>query len=282
MSTGGSVWSCGVLMSGLVSCPDAWSALWGEKSAVASIKGSRVLELGCGTGLVGIACAMAGASHVELTDGDTGILALANDNAQRNLEKVEISRVRTSQHVWGSGLGVRARAPFATRAPYDIIVASDCIYESRSLRPLLQSLEFLARRGCEVGSDAKAAARHLIGLCIANKRRNRERDRAFYALIEKNTDFRRVRSGASLDALRKGPLAAFCKAYPEAADDELEIVCFVCSGTARKKGNISRSRPTGGRNALARLMFDLQSRSMLHASRQAPHAKDGGKQGSQK
>ena len=46
--------------------------------------GARVLELGSGTGAVGIFCAGLGASHVALTDEREELLALAAHNWRRN------------------------------------------------------------------------------------------------------------------------------------------------------------------------------------------------------
>ncbi len=46
--------------------------------------GRRCLELGCGTGVVGMAAARAGAQHVRLTDGDAGAMANCTFNCRLN------------------------------------------------------------------------------------------------------------------------------------------------------------------------------------------------------
>ncbi|CAM9344878.1 unnamed protein product [Choristocarpus tenellus] len=49
------------------------------------IKGKKVIELGAGTGFLGIAAAVLGASEVCITDGDEGLLDLIADNVRSNL-----------------------------------------------------------------------------------------------------------------------------------------------------------------------------------------------------
>ena len=47
-------------------------------------EGARVLDLGCGTGALGLALAARGAGHVDLVDRDALALAFAAENARRN------------------------------------------------------------------------------------------------------------------------------------------------------------------------------------------------------
>ena len=49
-----------------------------------SVAGARVLDLGCGTGALGLALATRGAGHVDLVDRDALALAFAAENARRN------------------------------------------------------------------------------------------------------------------------------------------------------------------------------------------------------
>lgn len=66
-----------------------WAELWPSSRALAAwlwrrdLRGLRVLELGCGVGLAGIAAALRGARVVQ-TDYAAGALALARANALRN------------------------------------------------------------------------------------------------------------------------------------------------------------------------------------------------------
>lgn len=52
-------------------------------------EGARVIELGAGTGAVGLLSGMAGAGEVVFTDNDDAVLALLAENAQANLGKSE-------------------------------------------------------------------------------------------------------------------------------------------------------------------------------------------------
>lgn len=86
---------------------------------------SRVLELGCGLGLAGIAAALAG-WHVTFTDYDHQAVQFAARNAQRN--GIGPERIRATFMDW--------RQPLDERFPW--ILASDVLYERR-LHPLLLS-----------------------------------------------------------------------------------------------------------------------------------------------
>merc|ERR1712086_392826 len=62
------------------------------------VRGSRVVEVGCGTGLVAISCGLLGASQVYATDGDAPLLELT----QRNIERNDVAAtVQTHQLLWG-------------------------------------------------------------------------------------------------------------------------------------------------------------------------------------
>ncbi len=69
-----------------------WASWWGGGLALAryvldhpeSVAGKSVLDLGCGSGLVGIAAAIAGAAHVLAADIDPFAIALTRLNAAEN------------------------------------------------------------------------------------------------------------------------------------------------------------------------------------------------------
>ena len=85
---------------------------------------ARVLELGCGCGLAGIAAAW-GDRRVTLTDGDPRAVALAKANAQLNGREVDA-------HVldW--------RDP--QRGEYDAVIGADLLYQPDLHAPLLATL----------------------------------------------------------------------------------------------------------------------------------------------
>ena len=102
MQSGHSVWSgCGEMMRYL---------------GTQEVRGKEICELGCGVGVVGLACAMRGAKRVQLTDRDPGALELcrlgidANDVAES---------VTTERIVFGDVVDDQ----------FDLVLASDVIYD---------------------------------------------------------------------------------------------------------------------------------------------------------
>jgi len=94
----------------------------------AGLKEANVLELGSGTGLVGVYLAKVGCKSVTLSDFESSTLDLIRDNIDENnlgdaakLEKID----------WTS-------AQF-TGNLYDMVVASDCVYDRDILKPLFQT-----------------------------------------------------------------------------------------------------------------------------------------------
>src|SRR5204863_2114554 len=94
--------------------------------------GLRVVELGCGMGIPSLAASRSGAA-VLATDASGEALDLLARNASRNGLDVETARVD-----WGSPQTLLARAPF------DLALAADVLYERASVAPLLALLPRLA------------------------------------------------------------------------------------------------------------------------------------------
>lgn len=126
-----------------------WSELWPAAVATAHysmqrlpLAGKRVLELGCGLGLVGIVAALQGA-RVLSTDYEAAALDFARYNARRN----GCRQVRLRLMDW--------RYP-TLRRRYDYILASDVIYEARHFLPLVLLLRrYLARGGLALFSEPR-------------------------------------------------------------------------------------------------------------------------------
>jgi predicted nicotinamide N-methyase len=124
-----------------------WAELWPSAVAMANYVTKRpdlavwrVLELGCGLGLVGIVAALQGA-HVLCTDYEPAALAFAHHNARRNACR----QVRFRMVDW--------RHP-ALHRRYEYILASDVVYEARNFGPLVALLQrFLARGGSALFSE---------------------------------------------------------------------------------------------------------------------------------
>jgi len=111
-----------------------WAELWPSGVALArcvaarSLRGARVLELGCGLGLPSLAAALAG-GRVLATDWSPDAIELLEENAERNHAALEIALVD-----W-----VRPET-IVERAPWDLVLAADVLYERRNVAPLLDLL----------------------------------------------------------------------------------------------------------------------------------------------
>jgi predicted nicotinamide N-methyase len=114
-----------------------WAELWPSSLALArmiagrSLRGARTLELGCGLGLPSIAAALAG-GRVLATDWSPEAVEVAATNAERNGADLE-----TLVCSWTEP------EPLLARAPWDLVLASDVLYERRNgdaLLPLLPRL----------------------------------------------------------------------------------------------------------------------------------------------
>jgi predicted nicotinamide N-methyase len=115
-----------------------WSVLWRSGLAmarevdVAEVDGLRVVELGCGLAATSIAAARRGA-EVLATDIDPEGLALAERNAHAN--GVQIA---TAVIDWA------APEALVDAGPFDLVLASDVLYERASVGLLLSLLPRLA------------------------------------------------------------------------------------------------------------------------------------------
>jgi predicted nicotinamide N-methyase len=109
---------------------DLWPSALGLARAVAgrALHGARVVELGCGLGLPAIAAAQAG-GRVLATDWSADAVAFAARNAARNGVELE-----TAVASW-TDPGV-----LLERAPWDLVLGSDLLYEKRNVPVLLDLL----------------------------------------------------------------------------------------------------------------------------------------------
>jgi predicted nicotinamide N-methyase len=116
-----------------------WAELWPSAVELAGavaerpLAGLRVLELGCGLALPSIVAALGGARALA-TDWSEDALRFARLNAERNGAAVETVRV-----AW------EAPEELAARAPFDLVLAADVLYERRNADLLLPLLPRLGR-----------------------------------------------------------------------------------------------------------------------------------------
>jgi predicted nicotinamide N-methyase len=115
-----------------------WSVLWRSGVALArmldgdALRGLRVVELGCGLALPSIAAARAGAD-VLATDSSAEALDLVKLNAEDNGVALETALVD-----WASS------GELVERAPFDLVLAADVLYERANVALLLSLLPRLA------------------------------------------------------------------------------------------------------------------------------------------
>ncbi|MGB2953383.1 MAG: 50S ribosomal protein L11 methyltransferase [Gaiellaceae bacterium] len=117
-----------------------WAEPWPSGVALARalvgrpLRGARVVELGCGLALPSIYASLEGA-HVLATDWSTDAIESAEQNAVRNGAELEMAVVRWSQP-----------EPLLERAPWDLVLAADVLYERRNVDELLALLPRLSNR----------------------------------------------------------------------------------------------------------------------------------------
>jgi predicted nicotinamide N-methyase len=111
-----------------------WSVLWRSGVALAreldgmALRGLRVVELGCGLAVPSIAAARAGAA-VLATDADAEALLFAERNAHANGTDIDTARVDWAEP-----------EELVDRAPFDLVLAADVLYERAAVAPLLSLL----------------------------------------------------------------------------------------------------------------------------------------------
>jgi predicted nicotinamide N-methyase len=115
-----------------------WSILWRSGVALArelegvALGGLRIVELGCGLAVPSIAAARAGA-YVLATDACAEALTLAACNASANGVRIETATVDWAEP-----------DKLVRRAPFDLVLAADVLYERASVALLLSLLPRLA------------------------------------------------------------------------------------------------------------------------------------------
>jgi predicted nicotinamide N-methyase len=129
-----------------------WAEVWPSGVALARhvaelpLAGKHVLELGCGLALPSIAAALAGA-RVLATDWAPDAIALVAENGRRNGVEVETALVSWARP-----------EPLTQRAPWELVLAADVLYERRDVPLLLDLLPELGREVLLADPGRPAAA----------------------------------------------------------------------------------------------------------------------------
>ena len=126
LGTGSTVWRGGDVLA---------RALAQDPSLRALVEGKRVLELGSGTGVAGLACAALGARAVRLTDLPER-LDLLRRNATRNRGHAFGVDVDVAPYAWGDKFGAMALAADGV----DVVVGADVCYAQGMVPPLVASV----------------------------------------------------------------------------------------------------------------------------------------------
>jgi predicted nicotinamide N-methyase len=105
--------------------------------ALSTLSPSRVLELGAGLGLVGLALARRPGFQVTLTDGDARVCANLRYNAALNDLGEDVVR----QFRWEDGLW---------EEPFDVVLAADCLYDPLLVPPFAAVVDQAVARGADV------------------------------------------------------------------------------------------------------------------------------------
>ncbi|KAK7060266.1 Protein-lysine N-methyltransferase efm6 [Paramarasmius palmivorus] len=152
---GGVVWPAGQILSSYL-----------FRKGPEYLRGKNVVELGSGTGLVGLIAAMLDAGQVWVTD-QAPLLEIMRKNVYMNCLT---SKCTVAELDWGTP------APTMISKP-DMILAADCVYFEPAFPLLVQTLCDLVGEKTEV-------------LFCYKKRR--KADRRFFALLKKKFDWQEV------------------------------------------------------------------------------------------
>lgn len=126
--TGQVVWPVSVVLARFVN------------SQGAALAGKRVVELGAGTGLAGLAAARAGAARVTLTDGSDVVLRLlARSLATPAVARTLRAPAASQKLLWGD------RRYFEALGGCDVVLGADVVCWPRAVEPLLQTVRALLR-----------------------------------------------------------------------------------------------------------------------------------------
>ncbi|KAI9336346.1 putative methyltransferase-domain-containing protein [Obelidium mucronatum] len=171
---GGKTWEAATILSNYMTY--RWSM---DKSF---LKGLNVVELGAGTGVVGI---LAGMMMAEAHHDDTQkegrvyvtdmlFLDLMQKNVDLNMSEAERKFVKVAELKWGTPI-----SPEILAEPVNLILAADCVYLEAAFDPLLQTLTELSTVGT-------------TEVWIVSKKR-RKADKRFFDKLKKKFDVKEIK-----------------------------------------------------------------------------------------
>ncbi len=100
------------------------------------VEGARVLELGTGTGMVGIATAMMGA-NVVLSDQNSRLLELVGKNIEKNVDGIRAGGGSARCRLLDWREIEHAEDVVDQEGPFDLVIGSDVLYGGHTTHPML-------------------------------------------------------------------------------------------------------------------------------------------------
>ncbi|KAJ0407264.1 hypothetical protein P43SY_008039 [Pythium insidiosum] len=149
-----------------------------EHQHSSSLQGKRVLEVGAGTGVVGISAALLGAEDVILTD-----LEYALTNLQRNIDLTRAAAESSAKPLTGK-LSAQVLDWFHPRTDFgalDYILASDVVWVEELISPLVNTLHRLAQASSGVQTC----------ILLSHQQRSRASDAILFRLLDAHGFLRR-------------------------------------------------------------------------------------------
>ncbi|CAE8635262.1 unnamed protein product [Polarella glacialis] len=135
---GGVVWAAGLALATYVSQNGPPGSSSSESGTSAPWKGVKVLELGSGTGVVGIAAAAAGAD-VLMTDRSR-LVPLAETNITLNQDQIKIGSAVCAAFEWAE---VEKPPREVSKQTWDVVLGADLVYTSADVPLFTDTLAFL-------------------------------------------------------------------------------------------------------------------------------------------
>ncbi|KAK6922711.1 Lysine methyltransferase [Dillenia turbinata] len=159
----------------------------------------RILELGAGTGFVGIAAGAILSADVTLTDLPHVLenlrfnAALNSDLVEKFGGKVEVAALR-----WGE---VEDMEAIRRRGEYDVIVGSDVVYHKHLYEPLMETLRFLM-----VGKGTKREESESESVFVMGHLKRWKKEAGFFKRAKKAFEIEVVYQDEARDGGRVGVL----------------------------------------------------------------------------
>jgi ribosomal protein L11 methylase PrmA len=108
-----------------------------------NLKDTKIIELGAGIGYTSIIAKQLGAGEVVITDGDEGVLILAQKNIDLNFNPRSVKKISTAQLRWNTD-DEKIHIDSTGENPWDYIVIADCTYKKAAWPDLVSSIVHLS------------------------------------------------------------------------------------------------------------------------------------------